>query len=90
MNNASNLIETFSLINWMPMFTYMFIPLAFTSISNGNVFAILMNIVNAQRVAEDGIMKLHDESSRILQTGLTVCDGFAHAWDDDAISQSPT
>ena len=67
--------------------SYMAHFLAFTSTLNGNITMTLMD--NPENIVA-GTESLYEESSNILQVGLSACDDFVHGyWDQNAIAAEP-
>ena len=67
--------------------SYMAHFLAFAGTLNGNVTMTLM--ANSENLVTDK-QSLYEESSNILQVGLSACDDFVHSfWDQNAIAAEP-
>lgn len=72
--------------SWNPFKSYMAIYLALSSLLNGNVSTTLTNsvVVNSNSyqtsVEFDGNVTLYDDSSKVLQHGLSACDEFVHGY----------
>ncbi|KAL6718596.1 hypothetical protein ACLMJK_002830 [Lecanora helva] len=82
-NDFANLPDFF----WSPSKSYMAVYLAFSSLLNGNVSTTLTGMLDDNdlpKTPSDGIVTIHDGSSRILQHGLSACDEFVHSfWNGD-------
>lgn len=71
---------------WNPFKSYMAVYLALSSLLNGNVSTTLTNGVinylpnNGQTITFDGNVTIYDDSSKVLQHGLSACDEFVHGY----------
>lgn len=70
---------------WNPFNSYMAMYLALSSLLNGNVSTTLTNSFSAldyfrSDYTFDGNVTIYDDSSKVLQHGLSACDEFVHSY----------